>query len=45
MRSAAIFLFERQRAGRGAKRSLPDWQRKNMRQPHSLIEPLMTRSG
>ena len=37
MRSLAIFLYERQRGGRQAKRSLPDWQRKNHRQPNPLI--------
>lgn len=42
MRSMAIFLFERQRGRRGAKRSLPDWQLKNMRQPRALIQRLMT---
>jgi predicted transposase YbfD/YdcC len=41
MRSMAIFLFERQRGLRGAKCSLPDWQRKNMRQPRALIQMLM----
>jgi hypothetical protein len=39
MRSAAIFLFELQRSGRNAKKSLPDWQRKNNRQPQHLIQP------
>lgn len=38
MRSAAIFLFELQRSGRNAKKSLPDWQRKNNRNPHPLIQ-------
>jgi predicted transposase YbfD/YdcC len=42
MRSVAIFLFERQRAAPGAKGSLPDWQRKNMRQPHDLIRQLLS---
>ena len=37
MRSLAIFLYERQRGDRKAKRSLPDWQRKNHRQPNPLI--------
>lgn len=37
MRSLAIFLYEHQRGGRQAKRSLPDWQRKNHRQPNPLI--------
>lgn len=40
MRSAAIFLFERQRTRRGAKSSLPDWQRKNHRNPSTLIQLL-----
>lgn len=43
MRSVAIFLYERQRGGRQAKRSLPDWQRKNHRQPNSLIEQFSAR--
>lgn len=38
MRSLAIFLYERQRGDKEAKRSLPDWQRKNHRQPNALIE-------
>jgi predicted transposase YbfD/YdcC len=37
MRSLAIFLYERQRGHPRAKRSLPDWQRKNHRQPNPLI--------
>lgn len=41
MRSLAIFLFELQRGGREAKKSLPDWQRKNLRNPYPLIA-LMT---
>ena len=41
MRSAAIFLFERQTSGRHAKKSLPDWQRKNMRHPNALIQQLV----
>ena len=40
-RSGAIFLFEHQRSGRGAKKSLPDWQRKNMRNPNALIKLLV----
>lgn len=39
--SGAIFLFEHQRSGRGAKRSLPDWQRKNIRHPNALIKLLV----
>ena len=38
MRSAAIFLFELQRSGRKAQKSLPDWQRKNNRNPNPLIQ-------
>ena len=41
LRSGAIFLFEHQRSGRGAKKSLPDWQRKNMRNPNALIKLLV----
>ena len=41
LRSGAIFLFEHQRSGRGAKRSLPDWQRKNIRHPNALIKLLV----
>ena len=40
LRSGAIFLFEHQRSGRGAKKSLPDWQRKNIRNPNALIKLL-----
>jgi hypothetical protein len=43
MRSVAIFLFERQRRSRAAKVSLPDWQRKNLRQPNGLIRQLSAR--
>jgi predicted transposase YbfD/YdcC len=41
LRSGAIFLFELQRSGRGAKKSLPDWQRKNIRNPNALIKLLV----
>ena len=41
LRSGAIFLFEHQRSGRGAKRSLPDWQPKNIRHPNALIKLLV----
>jgi predicted transposase YbfD/YdcC len=44
MRSNAIFLFERQRGSAGAKGTLPDWQRRNMRQPGALIS-LLAREG
>ena len=40
LRSGAIFLFEEQRSGPQAKKSLPDWQRKNMRNPTALIKLL-----
>lgn len=45
MRSAAIFLYERQRWKRSGKRSLPDWQRKNMRHPNHLIGTLVNQDG
>ena len=41
MRSLAIFLYERQRGARHAQRSLPDWQRKNHRQPNPLLDQLI----
>jgi predicted transposase YbfD/YdcC len=37
MRSLAIFLHERQRESPTGKGSLPDWQRRNLRQPNPLI--------
>ena len=37
MRSLAIFLYERQRERPTGKGSLPDWQRRNLRQPNPLI--------
>ena len=40
MRSLAIFLYERQRAKRHGKRSLPDWLRHNHRHPQHLINLL-----
>ena len=40
MRALAIFLFELQRGGRDGKKSLPDWQRKNLRNPYPLIARL-----
>ena len=43
MRSLAIFLYERQRADRHGKRSLPDWLRKNHRHPNPLIHHLTVR--
>ena len=41
MRSAAIFLYEHQQPKREAKKSLPDWQRKNVRNPNPLIRQLV----
>ena len=38
MRSLAIFLYERQRSRRDAQTSLPDWQRKNHRNPTPLLK-------
>ena len=45
MRSMAIFLYERQRSRRGAKKSLPDWQSKNKRHPNHLIGLLTNPAG
>lgn len=45
LRSLAIFLYEQQRGDRGGKRSLPDWQRKNHRQPNALITRFTAGSG
>ena len=45
MRSASIFLYERQRGERSGKQSLPDWQRKNLRQPNPLIGKLTAQPG
>ena len=42
LRSGAIFLFEQQRSEPSAKKSLPDWQRKNMRNPNPLIRLLVS---
>lgn len=41
MRSAAIFLYEHQRLKRDVKNSLPDWQRKHIRNPNALIRQLV----
>jgi predicted transposase YbfD/YdcC len=43
MRSVAIFLYECQ--ARSGKKSLPDWQRKNMRNPNPLIGQLTNPTG
>jgi hypothetical protein len=40
LRSLAIFLYEQQRRSPSGKQSLPDWQRKNMRNPNLLIRQL-----
>ena len=45
MRTLAIFLYERQRGNRQAKRSLPDWQRKKHRQPNPLIDRFTAGTG
>ena len=45
MRSLAIFLYERQRRSRTGKASLPDWQRRNLRQPNALIARLTAETG
>ena len=45
MRSLAIFLYERQRWRRKGKRSLPDWQSQNHRNPNPLISRLTTSAG
>lgn len=44
MRSLAIFLYERQRADRHGKRSLPDWLKKNHRNPNPLINHFTVQS-
>jgi hypothetical protein len=40
-RSLAIFLYEDQRSIKGEKKSLPDYERKNLRAPGSLIRRFM----
>ena len=45
MRSLAIFLYERQRNRRSAKKSLPDWQQKNHRNPNPLIRLFSAEAG
>ena len=42
LRSGAIFLFEQQSSEPSAKKSLPDWQRRNMRNPNALIRLLVS---
>jgi len=41
-RSLAIFLFEAQRGRKGAKQSLPDFERQACRQPAAFIRRLMS---
>ncbi|MGH9594874.1 MAG: hypothetical protein ACRD5L_17415, partial [Bryobacteraceae bacterium] len=43
MRSAAIFLYERQRRQPNGKTSLPDWESRNHRDPNRLIRLLVAR--
>lgn len=45
MRSLAIFLYERQRTRPKARRSLPDWQQGNHRQPNPLLRLLTSGRG
>lgn len=45
MRSTSIFLYEQQRRHRSSKQSLPDWQRKNLRNPNALIAQLSPSVG
>jgi hypothetical protein len=45
MRSLAIFRYERQRGHRHGQRSLPDWQRKNHRQPNPLLDRMLATTG
>ena len=45
MRTVAIFLYERQRNSRNGKKSLPDWQRKNHRNPTPLIRLFADQTG
>jgi hypothetical protein len=41
LRTVAIFLYERQRWRRRGKKSLPDYERQNLRAPGSLIARFM----
>jgi hypothetical protein len=45
MRSLAIFLYEQQRGKPHGQRSLPDWQRQNLRQPNPLLHRLLDETG
>ena len=42
MRSASIFLYLRQRRAKGGKKSLPDWERRNLRDPNPIIRLYVT---
>ena len=42
MRSVSIFLHERQKGAKGGKKSLPDWQSRNHRDPNPLLRLLVT---
>ena len=42
LRTLAIFLFELQRPGRHAKKSLPDFEKHNHRRPGTLIHHFMS---
>jgi hypothetical protein len=44
-RTLAIFLFEQQRAGRGAADSLPLYEKRNMRRPRTLIDRFTARAA
>lgn len=41
-RSLAIFLFEQQRTKKKGKKSLPDFERRNLRYPGALIQRFMS---
>ena len=41
-RSLSIFLFELQRPGKHAKKSLPDFEKRNHRRPGTLIQRFMS---
>ncbi len=42
LRSLSIFLFELQRFGQHAKKSLPDFEKRNHRRPGTLIQRFMS---
>lgn len=44
-RTLSIFLFEQQRDGRGAARSLPMYEHRNMRRPRTLIDRFLSASS